>query len=86
MRGLDDGREGQKHARECGDRMDRDLEAQVCTRARASPIGRITERLRCPRCSCWVVSVTFSLPNNPQVDAAAARPYRQWRVLDESGS
>ncbi len=28
----------------------------------------------------------FSLPNNPQVDATAARPYRQWRVLDESSS
>ena len=28
--------------------------------------------------------MVFSLPNNPQVDATAARPDRQWRVLDES--
>jgi hypothetical protein len=62
MRCLDDGREGLKHKRECGFRRQLDLETLVCTRGRDFPIGRLAQRLRCPRCGCRQVSVMFGPP------------------------
>ena len=61
-----------------------DLETLVCTRGRDFPLARIAERLRCPRCGCRQVSVMFSPPKTPQLNAAAARPYRDARYTNES--
>jgi hypothetical protein len=86
VRCLDDGREGLKHKRRCGYRKYLDLETLVCTRGRDFPLARVAERLRCPRCGCREVSVMFSPPKTPQLNAAAARPYRDLRYaskLDE---
>ena len=80
VRCLEDGRQGMKHRRSCDYRKYLDLETLVCTRGRDFPIARIAERLRCPRCGCRDMSVMFSPPKNPQIDAMAARPYRQWRM------
>jgi hypothetical protein len=85
VRCLYDGREGMKHKQPCGYRKYLDLETLVCTRGRDFPIARIAERLRCPRCGCRQISVMFSPPGNPQIDAvAAARPFRQWRMLNDT--
>ena len=73
IRCLDDGREGLNY------RTDLDLKTLVCTRGRDFPLARVAERLRCPRCGCRDVSVMFSPPENFGVNAAAARPYRDWR-------
>ena len=76
MRCLYDGREGLKRKSECGYRKELDLETLVCTRGRAFPIARIGERLKCPRCGHFPMSVVFSPPSTPQRNAAAARNYR----------
>ena len=73
MRCLDDGREGMKHRRECGFRTELDLETLVCTRGRDYPIGRLADRLRCPRCGCRRVSVMFGPPTSHAVVSARAR-------------
>jgi hypothetical protein len=62
MRCLHDGKEGLKHRRDCNFRRELDLETLVCTRGRAFPIGRLAERLRCPRCGCRRVAVVFGSP------------------------
>jgi hypothetical protein len=49
MRCLDDGRGGMKRRRDCGFRCQLDLETLVCTRGRNFPLGRLADRLRCPR-------------------------------------
>jgi hypothetical protein len=72
VRCLYDGREGMKHRQECGYRKYLDLETLVCMRGRDFPIARIAERLRCPRCGCRDISVMFSPPGRPQLDAVAA--------------
>lgn len=59
MRCLDDGMHGLKHERECGLRMELDLATLVATRGRAFPLGKLSERLRCPRCGCRRVQVAF---------------------------
>jgi len=79
VRCLDDGREGLNHKRRCDYRTDLDLKTLVCTRGRDFPLARVAERLRCPGCGCRDVSVMFSPPENFGVNAAAARPYRDWR-------
>lgn len=85
VRCLDDGRDGMKHKPPCGFRKFLDLETLVCTRGRSFPIARIADRLRCPRCGCRHIAVVFNPPGNPQIDAvAAARPFRQWRMLNDS--
>jgi hypothetical protein len=84
IRCLDDGREGLKHKRRCAYRAELDMRTLVCTRGRDFPLARIAERLRCPSCGCRKVSVMFSPAKNPQVNAMAARPFRQWRLLKES--
>jgi hypothetical protein len=84
VRCLYDGREGMKHKPPCGYKKYLDLETLVATRGRDFPIARIAERLRCPRCGWPQLSVMFSPPKNPQVNAMAARPFRQWRLLNES--
>jgi hypothetical protein len=84
VRCLDDGREGMKHKRACGYRKYLDLETLVCTRGRDFPIARIAERLRCPTCGCRQVAVMFSPPKTPQLNAAAARPYRDVRYAHGS--
>jgi hypothetical protein len=77
VRCLYDGREGMKHKRGCDYRKYLDLETLVCTRGRDYPIARVAQVLRCPRCGCRDVSVMFSPPGKPQLDAVAAvRPYR----------
>ena len=48
MRCLDDGMEGLKHKRECGHRVELDLQTLVCTRGRDFPIARIAERDHLP--------------------------------------
>lgn len=60
MRCLHDGKEGLKHRRDCNFRRELDLETLVCTRGRAFPLGRLAERLRCPRCGCRRVAVMFA--------------------------
>jgi hypothetical protein len=62
MRCLDDGREGLKRARACDFRLKLDIETLVCTRGRDFPLGRLAERLRCPRCGCREISVMFGPP------------------------
>ena len=62
MRCLDDGREGMKRRRDCGFRCQLDLETLVCTRGRDFPLGRLADRLRCPRCGCRRISVMFGPP------------------------
>lgn len=62
MRCLHDGREGLKHRRDCTFRRQLDLENLVCTRGRDFPLGRLAERLRCPRCGCQRVVVMFGPP------------------------
>jgi hypothetical protein len=84
IRCLDDGREGLKRKRRCDYRKYLDLETLVCTRGRDFPIARVAERLRCPRCGCREVSVMFSPPKTPQLNAAAARPYRDVRYASSS--
>jgi hypothetical protein len=84
VRCLDDGREGLKHRKRCAYRKSLDLETLVCTRGRDFPIARIADRLRCPRCGCREVSVMFSPPKNPQLNAMAAQPYSPWRMLKEA--
>lgn len=84
VRCLNDGKEAMKRKPACGYRKYLDLETLVCTRGRDFPIARIAERLRCPRCGYRQVSVMFSPPQNPQVNAMAARPFRQWRLLNDS--
>ena len=59
MRCLHDGKEGLKHRRDCNFRRELDLETLVCTRGRDFPIGRLAERLRCPRCGCREIAVMF---------------------------
>ena len=76
VRCLDDGREGLKHKRECGYRKELDLETLVCTRGRGFPLARLAERLKCPRCGTFPMSVMFSAPSTPQRNVAAARNYR----------
>lgn len=71
MRCLDDGREGLKHKRECGFKRQLDLETLVCTRGRDFPLGRLAERLRCPRCGCRRVGVMFGPPSSYGVRALA---------------
>jgi hypothetical protein len=71
MRCLHDGREGLKHRRDCKFRHELDLETLVCTRGRDFPLGRLAERLRCPRCGCRRVSVMFGPP-----DISSAVPSR----------
>ncbi len=83
VRCLDDGRDGMKHRKGCGYRKYLDLETLVCTRGRSFPIARIAERLRCPRCGCRQIAVMFSPPKTPQLNALAARPYRDWRIIGE---
>ena len=83
VRGMDDGREGLKHKRECGYRKYLDMETLVCTRGRDFPLARVAERLRCPRCGCRQVSVMFSPPKTPQASAAAGRLYRDTRYEDD---
>jgi hypothetical protein len=80
---LDNGREGLKHKKPCVYRKTLDLETLVCTRGRDFPIAHVAVRLRCPRCGCREMSVMFSPPKNTQLNAAAARPFRQWREIDE---
>src|SRR5688572_14764945 len=63
MRCLDDGRRGLKHGRECGFRKELEVETLVCTRGRDFPLGRLAERLRCPRYGCRRVSVMFGPPS-----------------------
>jgi hypothetical protein len=84
VRCLHDGREGMKHKRACGYRKYLDLETLVCTRGRDFPIARIAERLRCPRCGCREMSVMFSPPSSPQLNALAVRPERDVRFARES--
>jgi hypothetical protein len=62
MRCLHDGREGLKHRRDCNFRHQLDLETLVCTRGRGFPLGRLADRLRCPRCGCRRISVMFGPP------------------------
>lgn len=76
VRCLDEGREGLKHKRECDYKKILDLETLVCTRGRGFPIARIAERLKCPRCGTYPMSVMFSPPSTPQRNAAAARNRR----------
>jgi hypothetical protein len=83
IRCLDNGREGLKHKRRCDYRTELDLKTLVCTRGRDFPLARVAERLRCPSCGCREVSVMFSPPRSPQVNAAAARAYRDWRYADD---
>jgi hypothetical protein len=64
LRCLHDGHEGLKSKPSCGYRKQLDLETLVCTRGRDLPLGRIAERLRCPRCGCRRVSVMFGPPTN----------------------
>jgi hypothetical protein len=71
MRCLHDGKEGLKHRRDCNFRRELDLETLVCTRGRAFPLGRLAERLRCPRCGCRRVAVMFGPPGG--IGAVAAR-------------
>ena len=79
MRCLHDGKEGLKHRRDCNFRRELDLETLVCTRGRAFPIGRLAERLRCPRCGCRRVAVVFGPPgrsrraSGPRVTRPPAR-------------
>ena len=75
MRCLHDGKEGLKHRRDCNFRRELDLETLVCTRGRAFPLGRLAERLRCPRCGCRRVSVMFGPPGG--IGAVAARGWRR---------
>lgn len=65
MRCLDDGMEGLKHKRECGNRTELDLETLVCTRGRDFPIARLADRLRCPRCGSRRVGVMFTSTGMP---------------------
>jgi hypothetical protein len=67
MRCLDDGREGLKRRRACDFRQQLDLETLVCTRGRDFPLGRLAERLRCPRCGCREISVMFGPPSGRAV-------------------
>jgi hypothetical protein len=71
MRCLHDGKEGLKHRRDCNFRRELDFETLVCTRGRAFPLGRLAERLRCPRCGCRRVAVMFGPPGG--IAAVAAR-------------
>jgi hypothetical protein len=70
MRCLDDGMRGLKHKRECGARLELDMQTLVCTRGRDFPVARLGERLRCPRCGCRRVGVMFDPPALPQAHAA----------------
>ncbi len=63
MRCLHDGREGLKRRRACDFRLKLAMETLVCTRGRDFPLGRLAERLRCPRCGCREVSVLFGPPS-----------------------
>jgi len=76
VRCLDDGREGLKHKRECGWRMELDLPTLVCTRGRDFPLSRLAERLRCPRCGCRRMAVAFDSTANDSRRWAALPKYR----------
>jgi hypothetical protein len=71
MRCLHDGKEGLKHRCDCNFRRELDLETLVCTRGRAFPLGRLAERLRCPRCGRREVAVMSGPPAG--IGAVAAR-------------
>jgi len=52
------------------------LQTLVCTRWRDSPLTRLSERLRCPRCACRRVAVMFGPPSNGiSATAASAHSY-----------
>jgi hypothetical protein len=70
MRCFGDGMRGLKHSRECGYRVDLDMETLVCTGGRDFPLARIAEQLRCPRCGCRRVAVMFGPPNGYELVAA----------------
>ncbi len=72
MRCLDDGSVSMKHQRHCNFRCELDLETLVITRGRDFLIGRLADRLRCPRCGCRRVSVMFSPPSGQGIAAARA--------------
>jgi hypothetical protein len=77
MRCLDSGMEGLKHRRECGYRLDLDLQTLVATRGRDFPLVNLADRLRCPRCGCRRVAVMFSSPGTSH-SVAASVPRRSY--------
>jgi hypothetical protein len=64
-------RDGMKSARECVFSYQLDLMTLVATRGRDFPVGRLHERLRCPRCGSRRVRLLIGLPGN--ASAAKAR-------------
>lgn len=64
-------REGLKTVRACVASIDLDMETLLWTRGRDFPLGRLAERLRCPRCGSRVVSVMFMPPAGSQAAAKA---------------
>lgn len=57
-------RDGLKHRRECNFSADLDVLTLLCTRGPNFPVGRLAERLMCPRCGSRQVRILMGLPTN----------------------
>ncbi|WP_353646229.1 hypothetical protein [Mesorhizobium sp. WSM2239] len=68
-------RDGMKSIRECGYRVELDMDTLVIAKGPGFPIGMLAERLFCPRCRSRRVTVAFTPPANENLARARGGSY-----------